>query len=130
MQHFNLLFKYTAISVLFVIFPMTIHAESIFLHEILDRLGLQPTILELNQIKKGGSLTAAIQNPAELSALGFKKLKQSSHIHLQNLGDQYWLITYPSSGQKAKILISRQNNPAKKPWIRIKLIYLVQGGSL
>ncbi|RPJ82206.1 MAG: hypothetical protein EHJ94_02625 [Deltaproteobacteria bacterium] len=127
MQQLNLLLKCTAISLLFIIFPMTIQAESIFLHEILDRLGLQPTILELGQIKKGGSLTAAIQNPAELSALGFKKLRQSSHIHLQNLGDQYWLITYPSSGQKAKILISRQNNPAKKPWIRIKLIYLVQG---
>ncbi|MBA4369717.1 MAG: hypothetical protein C0403_18990 [Desulfobacterium sp.] len=127
MRHFYQLFTYITISILFVLFPMTIHAESIFLHEILDRLGLQPTMLELDQIKKGGSLTAAIQNPAELSALGFKKLKQSSHIQLQNLGDQYWLITYPSSRQKAKIRFSRQNNPAKKPWIRIKLIYLVQG---
>jgi hypothetical protein len=127
MHHCNQLFKFITISILFVIFPMTIHAESIFLHEILDRLGLQPTILELDQIKKGGSMTAAIQNPEELSALGFKKLKQFSHIHLENLGDQYWMITYPSSRQKAKIRFSRQNNPAKKPWIRIKLIYLVQG---
>lgn len=127
MHHFNQLFKYTAIFVSFVIFPMTIHAESIFLHEILDRLGLQPTILELDQIKKGGTLTATIQNPEELSALGFKKLKQSNHIHLENMGDQYWLISHPSSGQKAKIQISRQNKPAKKPWIRIKLIYLIQG---
>lgn len=115
------------IFILFIFFPMTIHAESIALHEILDRLGLQPTILELEHVKKGGSLTASIRDTQELTALGFKKLKPSNMVHLQNLGDHYWTITYPSSGQKARIRISRQNQPVIKPRIRIQLITLIQG---
>jgi len=118
---------YIRIFILFAIFPMTVHAESIALHEILDRLDLQPTILELEHVQKGGSLTASIRDTRQLTALGFKKLKPSNMVHLQNLGDHYWTITYPSSGQKAKIRISRQNKPAIKPRIRIQLITLIPG---
>lgn len=124
MKKINYLFILIFVCFFVTIIPLKIHAETISLHKFLDRLGLQPTILELDHIKKGGSVTAVIIDTSALAALGFQKLKTSNLVHLQNLGNHYWMVAYPPSRQKAKILISRQNKPAKKPRIRVKLIHL------
>ena len=122
-------FGRTAMVLFFVVLavsPAAAPAETILLDELLPRIGLQPLAPELKYIEKGGSMTASLHEPSKLTALGFTQLKPSDRIHLQNLGDQFWLITNPVTGQTAKIRISRQNKPAAQPRIRIKLISLSQ----
>lgn len=107
--------------------PAVVQAETISLAELLPEIGLQALAPELNHIQKGGSMTASLDNPSKLDALGFVKLKRFDRMRLQNLGEQFWLITNPATGQTAKIKISRQNKPAVKPRIRVKLISLSHG---
>lgn len=106
--------------------PAAVEAETFFLDELLPRIGLQSLAPELKYIKKGGRMTASLHDPSQLASLGFTHLKQFDRIHLQNLGEQCWAITNPATGQTAKIKISRQNKPAVKPRIRVKLLSVSQ----
>lgn len=86
-------------------------------------MGIRPDGYTLEDVCKGGSFWADVQNTKPLAKLGFSGLKKGHRVWVTRLAPDRWLVYAPEIAERIRIRTRRHVNPLIKPRILLRAEY-------